>query len=200
MRPCQREIASGIAETTLLLLERSVVLLIDEDQAERRHRREDRRAGADDEPRLAGLGAAPGAEACAIGEPRMHHRQRSSCKPGSESADELRREPDLWHQDEHTAPCGQSILGEAQVDLGLAAARHAVQQPSAVLAAVMGADGFERGLLRGGRRGAGSRCVIAPVSVGVRRCRVGAVRRAGSVQTLDPSASAQRPGSLAPTR
>ena len=176
------------------------MLFVDEDQAERRHRREDRRAGADDEPRLAGLGAAPGGEARAIGEPGMQHRQRSACKSGGEPPDELRREPDLWHQDEHAAPCGQSILGEAQVDLGLAAARHAVQQPSPVLAAVMDADGFERGLLCGGRRGVGSGRGIDAVSVGARRCRVGAVGRAGSVQTLDPSASAQRAGSLAPTR
>ena len=130
----------------------------------------------------------------------MQHRQRSSCKSCGEPADELRCEPDLRHQDEHAASCGQSILGEAQVDLGLAAARHAVQQPSAVLAAMMGAYGFERGLLRGGRRGAGPARGIAAVSVGARRCRVGAVRGAGAIQTLDPSTSAQRPGSLAPTR
>jgi hypothetical protein len=74
-----------------------------------------------------------------------------SPKRATKRADDLRRQADLGHQDDDRAPAGQRVGGGAEVDLGLARARDAVEQER--LAGRRGADRRDRRLLLGGQRG-----------------------------------------------
>ncbi len=75
----------------------------------------------------------------------MQHRERSgeSCR---ETCDELRRERDLRHQHQRLFAACDHCRNRAQVDLGLAAAGHAVQHERRE-APVGGDDGADRSVL-----------------------------------------------------
>ena len=126
-----RQIARRIAQAVLLLVGR-VVLLVHHDQAQLAQRREHRHARAQQHARLAALGAGPGLQAFAIGQAAMHHRQAirpdQRLQTRAQRAFQLRRQIDFGHHQQYLASCRQDLLGRPQVDLGLAAARHTVQQ------------------------------------------------------------------------
>ena len=121
-----REIASMIAQP-LVLLVRGVVLLVDDDEAEIDEWREDRRAGSDDDPRFAACDPPPFVPALAGREPAVHDRD-GVAETLLRSRQQLRGEGDLRHEHQHRPAGGARARRELQVDLGLAAARHAVQQ------------------------------------------------------------------------
>lgn len=131
MRAPHRQIARGIAQAVLLLV-RGVVFFVHHDQAQLAHGREDRHARAEQHARLPTLRARPGLQALAIGQAAVQHRQAvrpdQAFQAGAQGAFQLRRQVDFRHQQQHLAAGGQHFLGGAQVDLGLAAAGHAVQQ------------------------------------------------------------------------
>ena len=125
-RPLRRDRPGVVARVGLLLV-RGVVLLVDADQPEAAHRREDGRAGADDDPRLAGgdplalvaplgLASAPSGAA------------RSGRRTGPEAADRLRRERDLRDEDDRAEPALERRRAGLEVDLGLAAPGRAVEE------------------------------------------------------------------------
>ncbi len=126
LRADDGEIARRVAKAALLL-ERRVVLLVDDDEARRRQRCEHRRARADDEARFAAIRASPRVESLALGDGRVQHGELFA-EAVAQSAHELRRQADLRHE-QQSLPAGRELRrDEPQVDLGLAAARHAVQQ------------------------------------------------------------------------
>ena len=103
------------------------MLLVHDDQADPRQRREDRGAGAHDDAHVAGGGGVAHRPALAVGEPGVQHGDLIAEARG-EAARGLRRERDLGHQHEHRAAARERALGGAQVHLGLARARDAVEQ------------------------------------------------------------------------
>jgi len=109
------------------------VFLIDHDQRQLRQRRQDRQPRPEHEPSATCVRREPVAGAFAFGQPAMHRhdgalRQRGETR--AESGFELRREIDF--RDEHerlrigarTEQMGQCV----EINLGFAAAGHAVQQ------------------------------------------------------------------------
>ena len=70
---------------------------------------------------------------------------------GLEALDELRRQADLRAQHQHRLAAGQHRRGDPQVDLGLAAAGHAIEQEAGAASHVTG-DRVDRLLLRNGQR------------------------------------------------
>ena len=122
-----RDVAGVVARVALVLVG-GVVLLVDHDQAEPRHRREDGRARADDDPRLAGAQPPPLVVALAVRERGVQQRDRVA-EARLEAGDGLRRQRDLRDEHDHALAVGERLRGRAQVDLGLARAGDAVQQP-----------------------------------------------------------------------
>ena len=122
-----REVTRRVARAFLLLVRR-VVLFVDDDEPEPRHRREHREPRAEHhvgeaEVRREPAGEALGRRQCTV--------QRDDVATGEslcEASFELRREVDLGHQHQRLPARIQTALGRAQIDLGLAAAGHAVQQ------------------------------------------------------------------------
>ena len=110
----------------LLLLEARVVLLVDDDEPESPDRREERAAGADGDVDLAGAESTPHRVALARRERRVQDRDVVA-EARAEARDELGRERDLGHEDDGAAPLLARGGDGPQVDLGLSAARHAVQ-------------------------------------------------------------------------
>ena len=103
------------------------MLLVDDDQAEPRQRREHRRARADDDVHVAAADAPPlvvrspsESPLCSMAT-RVAERARGTARP-------RRRERDLGHEQQHAAPARERGPRQPEVDLGLAAAGHAVQQ------------------------------------------------------------------------
>jgi hypothetical protein len=106
------------------------VLLVDHDQPEVVHRREDRRARADRDAGLARAQPPPLVVALAL--PQRGVQQRDGvAEAGLEAAHGLRCEGDLGHQHDRALPALERRGRGAQVDLRLARARDAVQQPRA---------------------------------------------------------------------
>ena len=132
LRAVDREIAGGVAQAFLLLVS-GIVLLVDDDQRQLRQRREDREPRAEHDPRAAGMRGEPVAHAFAFRETAVHRDDRVFGKRGEARAErgfELRRQVDLRHQHERLGirPRVEQTGERVQIDLGLAAARHAVQQ------------------------------------------------------------------------
>ena len=112
---------------TLLGLVRAVLLLVDDDDAEVAHGREHRRARADHDARPAGLDLFEAVAALSGGQRRVQHRDQIAELCG-ELPQHLRRQSDL--RDEHDGALSglERVRDQAQIDLRLAAARHAEQQ------------------------------------------------------------------------
>ena len=104
------------------------MLLVDDDQPEVVDRREHRRARTDADPRLA-LAQAPPLGVALAGVSRECSTATVSPKRSTKRADDLRRERDLGHQHDRAAALLERRRGGPQVDLGLARAGDAVQQP-----------------------------------------------------------------------
>ena len=125
-----REVARRITRAFLLLVRR-VVLLVDDDQAEPRQRGEHREPGAEHEVGDAEVRARASCAAAAPASGRCAARRCGGRRSARRSAPQLRRQVDLGHQHQRLAAGRERLLGGAQVDLGLAAAGHAVQQHGA---------------------------------------------------------------------
>ena len=117
--PLRRDGARVVARVGFLLVGR-IVLLVDADEPERGDRGEHGRAGADDDPGLAGGDSRPLVPPLRLGEPRVEHRH-AAAEAGPEPAQRLRRERDLRHQHDRPPPARQSLGAGAEVDLRLPA-------------------------------------------------------------------------------
>ncbi len=104
------------------------MLLVDDDDAQLAERHEDREARAQDDACGPGLGAQPRGGALALAELAVRDGHRDAGEAAAHACLELRREADLGHQEKRLAAAGENLVDEAQIDLGLAAARHAVQE------------------------------------------------------------------------
>ncbi len=127
------------------------MLLVDQDQAQPRQRREHRQPGAEHDVGAPGQRLHEAARARTIGKRGMQAHHVGGGEALRHALLELRRERDLRHQHQHLATLRQHVRGQAQVDLGLAAAGDAVQQPGAK-ARPAGEDRLDRGGLLGGER------------------------------------------------
>ena len=148
-RSCARHtaVARRIAQAVLLLVGR-VVFFIDDDQAQLGQRREYRHARAQQHAR--GRWARDHASSRSPSDRPLcitaAVRPQLRLQPRPQRAFELRRQIDFRDHQQHLTTGGQHALGGAQVDLGLAAAGHAVQQHG--LEAIQGGQRFHRRLLR----------------------------------------------------
>ena len=114
----------------------------------------------------------------------------------SEAAEGLRRQRDLRHEDDCTAPCRERGFAGADVDLGLAAARSSGEQDVPAPTRQQALDVLERALLRLGevrRRGLGGqssrRGYLPPIAApgGLLRCdQRERTRRSRAVVVRDP--------------
>ncbi len=172
------EVARRVAEAFLLLVG-GVVLLVDDEHGELRQRREHGRARADDDARLAAVGAPPGVAALRSRERRMQDGGLG-VEPPPETLDELRRQRDLGHEHQRLAARGDRRRDDAHVHLGLAAAGDAMEQMDGEPAA-RGEDRLDRAFLRRSQPQ-----VVRPL---VRRGRRRGARARGVGRLRDPTAS-----------
>jgi hypothetical protein len=133
LRAPDRHVARRVAQA-FLLLEGGIVLFVDHDQAQPRQRHEDREAGAEHDVGTPGLGIEEAARPCRIGHAAVGAHDVGAGKARGDAAFELRREGDFRHQHQRLAAAGQYFGDGAQIDLGLAAAGHAMQQEGLELA------------------------------------------------------------------
>ncbi len=103
------------------------MLLIHYDEGELGERRENGGAGADDDASGAAVCRAPGIAALVVRETRVHNGH-TGAEAAAESIEQLRRQGDLGHQNQSLAAGRYGGSDDPQVNLGLAAAGHAVQQ------------------------------------------------------------------------
>ena len=127
--------ARVVARRGVVLLVGPLVRLVDHDQAEVRLRREDGGARADDDVERTGGDLRPLVVRLPEREPRVQHTDATREALG-EATHGLRRERNLGHQHDPTPPEADRVRERVEVDLGLAAARHAVQQQRAAVGAV----------------------------------------------------------------
>ena len=102
------------------------MLLVHDDEAEIGERSEDRRARSYADPRLPPPEPQPLVVSLPRPEPGVENGHRVA-EALPEAGRGLRRERDLGDQDDRRAAAPQGRVGGAQVDLGLPAARDAVQ-------------------------------------------------------------------------
>ena len=151
LRAHHRDVARVIPQP-LLLLVAPVVLLVDDENPEVPERREDGAACADRDPRLATAKPPPLVVALPVGQSRMQHGNAIP-EARAKASGELRRERDLRHQNQRGAPLFERGPDRAQIDLGLAAAGHALQQEGREgLRGERFLERRERGALRGRER------------------------------------------------
>ncbi|MNQ53786.1 hypothetical protein D3C85_678340 [compost metagenome] len=148
VRAPHREVARRITQAVLLLVRR-IVFLVHHDQAQFAQGREDGHARAQQHAGLAALGAGPGLHAFAVGQAAVHDGEpfgaHQGLQAGAQRALELRRQVDFGDHQQHLASGRQHLFGGPQVHLGLAAARHPMQQDR--LEPGQRADGVHRGAL-----------------------------------------------------
>ena len=102
------------------------MLFVHDDQPRRSQRREHGRPRADDDVDVAAPDALPLIVTLAVGEPAVLDRDAVAERP-PECHRDSRRQRDLRDEQQHAAPHRPNALRQPQIDLGLAAARHAVQ-------------------------------------------------------------------------
>ena len=141
---------AGVVPRVGLVLVRGVVLLVDDDDAEIGDRGEHRGPRADDHAGLPGGDAAVLGAAPAPAEAAVQHRDRCA-EPGREPGGDLRRERDLGDEHDRPPPELERVLDEAQVDLGLARPRDAVDEHVAATGLQELDARRDGGLLRGGQ-------------------------------------------------
>jgi hypothetical protein len=136
------------------------VLLVDDDQAQARHRREDRHARAQHQIGMPQVRGQPALQPLRRRQAAVQRHQTALREARHQPRLQLRRQVDLRHQHQRLPPGREHPLGLAQVDLGLAAAGGAEQQP--------------------GRRGVGAgQRVERPALVVRQRGRLGRCRHLG---------------------
>ena len=116
-----------------LLFEARIVCLVDDDDSQIGEGREDRRARSNDDVDFVSLDPAPLVEALASGQPRMEHGDAIP-EVSPEGGDELRSERNFGEEDQRAVSILEGRPNGADVDLGLAASCHAVEDESLVCA------------------------------------------------------------------
>ena len=119
--------AARVVAESLLVLVGGVVLLVDHDHAELLERGEERGARAHRDRRVAAAQALPLGEALGGPESAVQHRQ-SVAEARAQAAEDLVGQGDLGNQHQGLPPDAKGVGHRAQVDLGLAASGHAVEQ------------------------------------------------------------------------
>jgi hypothetical protein len=119
--------AAGVVARVAFVLVGGIVLLVDDDEPEVADRREDRRARTDAHARLPRPQPRPLVVALASRELGVQDGDGVP-EARDESRDDLRRQSDLRHEDDHAAPARQRRRRGLEVDLGLARAGDAVQE------------------------------------------------------------------------
>ena len=129
-----------------------VVLLVDHNKPEVRLGREERAARADHDVVVAAPDAVPLVEALARGEAAVEHRDAPR-EPGREAFDGLVGEGDLRHQRDGPPAEAAALVHGIEVDLGLAAAGHALEEEGPGRRGLVGEGGANllRDLLLAGR-------------------------------------------------
>ncbi len=123
-----RSHVAGVVAGVAFVLVGGVVLLVEHEQPESLDRREDGRAGTHADARLARAQPPPFVVALAGAQARVHHRH-GVAEALDETPDDLRGEGDLGDEHDRPATLLERGGGGAQVDLGLARAGDAVQEP-----------------------------------------------------------------------
>ncbi len=143
------------------------MLFVDHDQAQARQGGEQRQAGAQQDVGLAARSPQPSAQTVAFGQAAVDHRQPVA-QARAHAVFQLRGQIDFRHQQQHLPPRRQHLLRQTQIELGLAAAGHAVQQGHT-------AAGRQQVLQPGQGTGLG----VGQDRAGVSRCRVGGLSHGG---------------------
>ena len=120
----------GLDARRAVALVGGVVLLVDDDQADVRERREQRGAGPHDQVRVAGPDPPPLVGALALAQRGVEHGDPGG-QLGTEAVDDGRRQRDLGDQQEGRPARGERGGDGLDVDRGLAAAGHAVEEERA---------------------------------------------------------------------
>ena len=132
-RTIDRNVSRVVAHA-VLLLERPVVLLVDDDQAEPRQRREDRQSCAHDELRIASGSGEPMVEPLGRRQRAVQNRDARSRQRHSNALLKLRRQIDLGYEQQRLPARADDACCSREVDLGLPAPGHALQQRGCELA------------------------------------------------------------------
>ena len=106
-----------------------LLLLVQDDESQIAQGSKNRRAGADHHPRLPGSGPLPLVIALPRPQRAVEDRYRIP-EVGGKVVQELGRQCDLRHQHQGALPPFQTLLDEPDIDLGLSAARHTVEEGS----------------------------------------------------------------------
>ena len=128
------------------------MLFIHQDQAQPRQRCKHRQAGAEDDVGVAAEGLDEAARARTVGQARMQAHHPGRRKALGDALLELWGEGNFGHQHQHLPALGQPVRGQAQIDLGLAAAGDPMQQPAAKALSAR-QHGLQRAVLLGRQRG-----------------------------------------------
>jgi hypothetical protein len=121
------------------------VLLVDDDQAEVARRGEHGAAGADDDVNVPGADPPPVAAALGVAQVAVQDGYLPAAP--AERLDRLRGQADLGDQDQRLLALPDDLLDGAQVELGLAAAGHAIEEERAETALAQGRLQLRPGLL-----------------------------------------------------
>ncbi len=122
-----RDVARRIAQA-VLLLERGIMFFVDDDQLQARHGHEYGETRAEDDLGAAAQRLDEAARTRRIGHAAIGANDVRAGKARRNAAFELRRQRDLGHQHQCLAAARENRVDGAQIDLGLAAAGHPVQQ------------------------------------------------------------------------
>ncbi len=161
MRAPHGEVARRIAQAFLLFV-RGIMLFVDHDQFQARQRSEHCQPRAEHDAGLSQVAREPAAQALAFGQAAMQRGHRQAGKTAAHVVFELRRQVDFRHQDQdlRIGVRRQAARDRLQIDFGLAAAGHAIEQHGRIAAGV--GNRFDRlellGIEAGGAGNRGIRC------------------------------------------
>ena len=119
---------AGVVAHVVLLLVRRILFLVDDDESQRRQRREHGQARPQHQLRQARRGGQPLGAAFAAPEATVQRRDAHAGRCATCAGEELRRQVDLGNQHQDLAPLREHSRRGRQINVGLAAAGHAVQQ------------------------------------------------------------------------
>ena len=105
------------------------MLLVHNDQSEPWNRREHRQPCSENDIRLSRLGREPVLRALAFREPAVEGDQPGRCGAAMKEGLKLRGQVDFGHEIEHLTSTGESLFHCPEIDLCLAAAGNALEEP-----------------------------------------------------------------------
>ncbi len=156
----------AVIVNTVLLLERRVVFLVDDQEGQPRKGREHREPRPEHQIGFSCCGCAPIARAFARRKSTVQRHGPPTGKRLRDALLELRRQVDLGNEDQRLAAGGDAVRRGRQINLGLPAARHALQQERCVASARCD-DCFDCALLIGVEARLRSGCRMSD-AIGVR--------------------------------